>query len=327
MMRHSGLRDRLLAAIALFVAGMGATHAQAADVVTAAARSACSDLGAVTPKSVKITHSTRGGDLPYFQARDDASGASIRVYHDASLKRLAGRKVRCLSSLLSVLRAYIPDRSRHIVWSPMVITRDPEYRWERSKQEPRWVLRLPDGVWRGDADAFLFVTIPHEQVHVRQMALSAARMPRWFLEGHAEWAGLHATALVRPSLADAKRRNVLAAKEKRGAMNLKAWGSIRVKREAILRQLSPADRARAEQDPQFTPEGPFEFRPGDYEAPIPEDAYYGGSLAVFEALERRHGTQSVERWVAAVLASGDGKRIGPLAKSILGEDLDPLLRL
>jgi hypothetical protein len=238
----------LLSAIAILPAmpnSKAATITVKPKVCVRAARAACADARSVAPPGITITHSTGTSDLPYFTARDRQTVATIRLYHDAPLQALAEQKVRCLASLLGLLPPSIPDQGRNIAWRAMVITRDPAYAWDRSKHEVRWLLRLPDGKWEANADQFLLALMPHEEVHARQTALGAARLPRWFEEGHAEWAGLHVTALVRPALAQAERRKMLDAKVKHGAIDLKSWGEIRVKREAILRQLSPADRPRA----------------------------------------------------------------------------------
>lgn len=172
---------------------------------------------------------------------------------------------------------------------------------------------------------FLLVVMPHEETHLSQMG--GKGLPRWFNEGHAEWTGLHVTKQVAPDLAASERASAAAEFAKLGGAQLGAWGGLRVRPEAIERQLSAEDRARRLKDPSYTPPGPYNFGPDD----LAEDnssgpGRYGAALALFDGLEKRHGRESVQAWVAAVLAARDGAQIDPLARQMLGEDLAPLLR-
>lgn len=57
-----------------------------------------------------------------------------------------------------------------------------------------------------------------------------------------------------------------------------------------------------------------------------EAGRYGAALALFAGLEQRHGKAAVERWVGAVLKADNAEQIVQLARTLLGEDLTPLLR-
>lgn len=90
------------------------------------------------------------------------------------------------------------------------------------------------------------------------------------------------------------------------AVDLDRWGGVAVKREAMLRQLSPADRRRAEADPSFVPAGPFSFGPDDLESDEANaPARYQAAWQVFEALAQGSGDAPVRDWVREVTeASG-----------------------
>nr|WP_315383497.1 hypothetical protein [uncultured Sphingomonas sp.] len=292
---------------------------------------ACSQQYPIRPPSVTVVRHRMEGDLPYFEARNTKIDATIKVFYESGLEQAATRAASCLATVLWDLPRFIPDPTRGIQWEAVVLTHDAGYKWDRATQAARWVLTLPDGKWTDRAEEYILITMPHEQVHVRQLARHSAKLPRWFEEGHAQWAGLHVSELVRPDLALEERRRKTDAWARFGNVHLRSWGSVRVKREAILRQLSPEDRAHGERDPSFNPPGPFHFGPGDFElvsgqnGKQDETGIYAAALAVFDQLEARHGRAAVQRWTAAVLESNDSAQIVPLAQSVLGEDIAPLL--
>lgn len=264
------------------------------------------------------------GDLPFMQVVNRQTGASVRLYHDPSLREVARARAACFGGVLAQLPAAIPDKP-DVAWEPIVLTLDRGYIPPRDGVDHRWIAPRFTGKWDSEGVLFLVKTMPHEETHGRQNALHPAPLPRWFQEGHAEWAGLKVTEAVRPDLALAARQ----AHRKAGVDHprLGAWGGRRVKPEAIDRQLSPADRERVRREPGWAPPGPFSFSPGDFvEDNDNEGGRYAAALAVFDGLERRHGRVAVQTWVTAVLNSPDSKDIVPLAQKILGEDIAPLLR-
>lgn len=264
------------------------------------------------------------GDLPYYEAHSRLSGSSVRIYHDPELADAAASKIACFMGLLDMLPAAIPDTRRNVAWSPMVITRNANYIPPKRDGELRWANVFASNTWDASTIAFLLDTMPHEEVHFAQ---GGFKLPRWFAEGHAEWASLQVTEQVRPDLAGRGRARYADAFARLGKARLGSWGGVRVKPEAIERQLSAEDRERRARDPSWQAPGPFSFQPGDFvEDDGDEEGRYGAALALFDGLERRHGRPAVHAWVRAVLDGRDAARIVPLARQMLGEDLAPLLR-
>lgn len=266
------------------------------------------------------------GDLPYVLVTD-RTGASVRIYHDPALRNAAMARAACFGGLLAVLQPRIPDPRDAVRWAPMVLTRDPGYIPPRTGVESRWILPGFTGRWDAQAMDFLARVMPHEETHDSQIALRATKLPRWFQEGHAEWVGLQVTGRIRPDMAATRRDALKRALAGLAEPHLANWGGLRVKPEAMDRQLSPADRERRAKDPDYTPPDPFRFGPDDFvEDNSNEEGRYGAALALFDGLERRHGLAAVQAWVTAVLNDGDNGHIVPLAQKTLGEDIAPMLR-
>lgn len=265
------------------------------------------------------------GDLPYYEAHSRATGSSVRIYHDPALADAAASKIACFMGLLDLLPTAIPDPRRNVAWSPMVITRNANYIPPKRDGELRWANVFTSTTWEARTIAFLIDTMPHEETHLAQG--EGSKLPRWFAEGHAEWASLQVTRQVRPDLASSSRARYAEAFAKLGKASLGSWGGLQVKPEAIERQLSAEDRERRARDPSYQAPGPFSFKPGDFvEDNGNEVGRYGAALALFDGLEQRHGRAAVQSWVRAVLDGRDAARIVPLARQMLGEDIAPLLR-
>lgn len=229
--------------------------------------------------------------------------------------------------MLDLLSTKLPHRSGPISWSPIVLTHNANYIPPKRDGELRWNTVFKSTTWEPANLRFLLVVMPHEETHLSQSMGGGLRMPRWFQEGHAEWAGLQVTEQVDPVLAATERANSAEEFRKLGTAHLGAWGGIRVKPEAIERQLSAEDRDRRKKDPTFTPPGPFSFGPDDMvEDNGNEVGRYGAALALFTGLEQRHGQAAVQGWVRSVMEGKNAAQIVPLARKILGEDLTPLLR-
>lgn len=294
-----------------------------------AIRAACDIASPATSRLPGFTVTTsRGepGDLPYVEARSASSGGVVRIYHDEDLGGAARSKAACLGALLDLLRESAPDARRDLHWSAMVISAREDYVPPREKAEARWLNVLRGGRWDAASLTFLIETLPHEEVHFSQKRPGAPALPRWFQEGHAEWAGLHVTEQVRPDLAAARRAQLSKAAAAQPQAHLAKWGGTMVKPEAIDRQISPEDRARRAADPSYMPSGPMRFGPGDfYTDEIDLEARYGAALAVFERLEARHGQAAVQAWISAVLAHADDRSIADLCRDMLGEDIAPWL--
>lgn len=323
---------RIILALMLGAACAASHHAQAATAGTdAASLRALQDACKPEAKpDAALAHvqvragAASPGDLPYYEAHSRLTGSSVRIYHDPELADAAASKIACFMGLLDLLPAALADTRRQVAWSPMVITRNTNYIPPKRDGELRWPNVFTSATWDARTLAFLLDTMPHEEVHLAQ---GGVKLPRWFAEGHAEWASLQVTGLVRPDLASSGRARYADAFATLGKARLGAWGGLRVRPEAIERQLSAEDRQRRARDPSYQPQGPFSFQPGDFvEDDGDEQGRYGAALALFEGLERRHGRAAVQAWVRAVLDGGDAARILPLAKEMLGEDIAPLLR-
>lgn len=265
-------------------------------------------------------------DFPYFEARSNASGNIVRIYYEPDLANAAASKAACLMGMLDILSTRLTPVSGSVNWSPIVLTHNTNYIAPKRNREVRWNTVFQSTTWDPANLEFLFVVMPHEETHLTQK-MGGAHLPRWFKEGHAEWAGLQITEQVAPVIAAAERARREDAFLKLGAAHLSAWGGVRVKPEAIDRQLSKEDRERRAKDPSFTSDGPFSFGPDDMvEDNGNEPGRYGAALALFSGLERRHNRATVQAWVAAVLESKDASQIVPLARQIFGEDVAPLLQ-
>jgi hypothetical protein len=276
---------------------------------------------------VQVLHvAASPNDLPYYDVRSNATGNRVRIYHEPDLADAAASKTACLMGMLDLLSTGLPHQHGPVDWSPIVLTHHTNYIPLKRNDEARWATLFKSTTWDPANMHFLLVVMPHEETHLSQ-GTGGQHMPRWFEEGHAEWAGLQVTERVSPALAIGERTKNAEEFQKLGTPHLGSWGGIRVKPEAIERQLSAEDRERRKKDPTFTPPGPFSFGPGDFvEDDGNESGRYGAALALFTGLEQRHGQAAVRSWVRAVIEGKDAAQIVPLARQMLGEDLEPLLR-
>lgn len=327
-------RMRWLAAVASLTAGQQ-SFSQAALPSQAAVELvylslACSASGGGQPKikGIRVERlSGTQGDLPYLLVTNEISKATVRIYFEPALEAAAGERASCFGGALALVESALPAPGAPITWAPLVLTRDEHYVPPHRDGERRWIVPHFAGHWDEEAMGFLLRVMPHEETHQLQGTIRPELLPRWFEEGHAEWVGLKVTEQVRPDLANNRRAQLAEAQAALKDPHLANWGGMKVKPEAILRQLSPADRERLKSDPTFKPQGPFQFGPGDFvEDNTNVEGRYGASLAIFDSLERRHGTAAVQNWISSVLKEPDNRRIVPLARELLDEDLAPVLR-
>lgn len=304
-----------------------------ASPVGASPQPACtvSDVQRSAPASVSI------GDLAETEGRfrklrvSAAYGAHMLIYFDQGSESVARSHAACLGAQLSRLRTELGDDRRNAEWASVVFTQDMKYAPPRGVGvKTRWIVHVdPAGRLPALSKRLITSAIPHEQVHEFQTR-SGSRTLRWFAEGHAQWVGTKIFASIDPTAARAdktKRHADLAASTV--PPNLAEWESVRPRREAILRQVSPEDRARMEADPSYSPSGAFTFTTDDFigdESNMP--ARYAASWSVFEGLEKRHGAKAVRVWAAEVTSVSG--RITPevMAKSVqrhFGESMDHLL--
>lgn len=272
------------------------------------------------------------GDLPAIRATSTATGAHMLVYYDAISEAAARARAACLGAQLAFLEPEVGDDRRDAEWDSVVFTADRAYAPPRADNaRTRWPIHTTtDGGLDAAAHTLIVHVMPHEQVHEYQTR-AGARLPRWFTEGHATWVGLKVEARLDPEAARSEALRQEANLDNAAApLALAGWGSISVKPEAILRQISPEDRARKLADPSFQPSGPFRFGPDDVISDETNTlARYAGAWKVFVGLEQRHGADAVRAWVAEVTASPE--RLTPdalvaSAQARFGEDIGPLLR-
>lgn len=258
-------------------------------------------------------------------------GAYLFIYFDERSEAAARSRAACLGAQLPLLQDQLDDRRENAEWASVVFTQNANYVPPRSKgTKTRWIVNTdPVSRLSSLAERMVISVIPHEQVHDYQTR-AGARMPRWFAEGHAKWVGTKVTEQLNQGAADANRATAavdLATSD--AALDLKTWGSVRPRREAILRQVSEEDRARMETDPTFTPSGTFKFTSDDLIGDESNmQARYAAAWNVFSGLESRHGAAAVRRWVAEVTSTPGMLSDAKLAASILehfDESMDDLL--
>lgn len=271
------------------------------------------------------------GDLAAMRVTSEATGAFMRIYYDMGSESIARARAGCLGAQLPMVERETGDTRRGAEWSSAVFTQNPAYIPPRGEGvKPRWQVNVqPDGNLSLGGRVTVVHTIPHEQVHDYQTR-AGARPPRWVAEGHASWIQSRIAPLLNPAIARTQHRlRMDDAAKGEGPLNLAQWGSRRPKREALLRQVSPEDRARMEADPTFNPTGMFTFTPEDFEGDISNTSgQYLAAEAIFSGLESRHGAGKVRIWMSELTASSD--RITPqsLAESVkrnFGEDVRDLL--
>ncbi len=247
----------------------------------------------------------RPDDLDSFKAIHRLTGIAFNVYYDQQSAAIAQNSIPLLASFYRDVAARTGADAAATHWHAVVFAHDAENLvLHRDKHETRWKIDVgADGKLSEGGVRSLYATIPHEQVH-GVSGHGPDGLPRWYAEGQAEWAGLWVTERWRPDQARTERaRHALEAKTAKQPLALGKWGSLRVKKEALLRQLTPAQRAAAEKDPSAMPSGPFTFVDGDFEEDESNTvARYGGSLALFEEIEKRSGTAVMQDWFRAVAA-------------------------
>lgn len=174
------------------------------------------------------------GDLAYYEAHSTTTGNSVRIYYEPDLEQAAASKAACLMGTLDLLAAQLPHLRGPLRWWPLVLTHQANYIPLKRDGETRWSTVFDGTEWDATNLRFLLVVMPHEETHLSQDA-GGASMPRWFVEGHAEWAALHVTEQISPPLAASERAGRTEAAAKLGAPKLGGWGGLRVTPEAIER--------------------------------------------------------------------------------------------
>lgn len=258
-------------------------------------------------------------------------GSFMHVYFDAGSEAVARQYAACLGTQLNLLSTELLDEREGVQWDSVVFSNRADYTPASAAGiKRRWVISTDPSAFQGVAPRpMVLETMPHEQVHEYQ-GRNGAELPLWFSEGHASWAGLKITSMLDPATSKSNRDKTLNDADLDSVpADLAGWGNRRPKREAMMRQVSPEDRAKMEADPTYIPNVTFQFTLDDFESDESKTLErYAASLLVFEALEARHGADEVRRWVAEITSGSDVVSETMLATSIkahFGADMAELL--
>jgi hypothetical protein len=259
-------------------------------------------------------------------------GAFMHVYYDPQSEAIARRYASCLGTQLNLLAIELLDEREAAHWFSVIFTSAQDYiPSQTAGVKTRWIISTNPASPQGSApQAMVLETMPHEQVHDYQNR-NRAKLPLWVLEGHATWVGLRITTMLDPQIGQSKRKKTLSRVDLKAVpAKLAEWGDRRPKREAMLRQVSPEDRAKMEVDPTYIPNVRFVFTLDDFESDESRTLErYAASLLIFEGLEERHGTDKVRQWIAEITAATGNVSKNTLAASIMrhfGEELAELLK-
>ena len=271
---------------------------------------------------------SQGDDLPVLRTVDMETGLVFRTYYNDSVEEIALTSIPEMASMYRELAHLVGADPGLVDWSAVAFIKDSAYIPPRHGGEVRWKVLVDDaGQLGSEGTGDLHETIPHEQVHAIQNTFNPG-LPRWFSEGMAEWAGLQVTHQRAPDLAEQRRTDFAHAyKSLAEPLKLSSWGGVTVNPEAILRQVTPEQRARMKADSTYVPPGPFNFGPSDLisdESNTP--ARYGGSLALFEMLEETSGHEQMLSWFRAVWQADEKlntEALISLAREHMGVDLQP----
>lgn len=283
---------------------------------------------AQSPLAVTRPHAV-AGDLPGVRVLDRARGLVFRVYYDSASQAAATAALPRLADLYAAVAEAAGADPGRVEWAAVAFVTDTAYVPPRTRGEVRWtVLVEPGGALGARGERDLYVVLPHEQVHSVQSSFGLS-VPRWFQEGQAEWAGLAVTRRWRPALADAERREKLVAFGD-SSRRLASWGGVTVKREAIIRQMTPEQRARFAQDSTYMPPGPWKLGPGDMISDESQTvARYGAALALFEQAAAARGPAALTRWFSTLWDGAGRTGTDALAagfRTHTGVDVTPRLR-
>jgi hypothetical protein len=276
------------------------------------------------------------GDLPKLRITDVESGGWMYAYYDSTSERAARARAACLGAQLRLLDIELSGARRNAQWYGAVFAAG-SYVSPSSETVTRWHVPVrSNGALLEDGQDMVVLTMPHEQVHGFQMR-AGARGPRWFNEGHAEWLSRFVKQAIAPAAA---QKEVLRYEVDLAAATmpvaLGSWGGLKIKREAIYRQVSEEERRKMEADPRYYPPmnaRSFKFGPddltGDESDPSFTRARYEAAWRTFHELEAAHGKAAVQRWVMNLTSqAGDvsATRIKEQAQSEMGEDLSARLK-
>lgn len=267
-----------------------------------------------------------GSDLVSVSVEDATTGAVFRVLFDAASEAAARRSIPVLAGFYRNIADLVAVDPATVPWADVLFARDADdLLIDRKEGRVIWRIGTVGGKLDEAALRRLYVTIPHEQVHATQ-----GDLPRWYAEGQAEWAGLRVTRRSMPEMEQTERATLAEAlAATKAPLSLAAWGGVRPKIEAILRQLTPEQRTQFLEDPGSVPLRAMSFGPDDLVSDESNSmARYAGALALFEQIEGKAGRAALQGWFKAVRrldGPTDSARIAQLANEFTDEDISRAL--
>lgn len=269
-------------------------------------------------------------DLSFTRVVDLKTGVVFRVYYDEKSVDAAAAAVPVLAAFYRNLSLLLNADAGSTEWASAVFTQNPNYVSPRLCNEVRWKVKVEENGTLGSVGLEdLYVTIPHEQAHSIQKTYFSD-LPRWFAEGQANWAGLKVTSQWKPELAK-KHRDFLSdsRRELTVPVNLSGWGAVRIKREAVLRQVTPEVRARMEKDPNYEASGPFTFTQDDFTSDESNlAARYFAALEIFELMEKSapQGIRNLNGKLWKLPETPDTEKLSVMIKQLTNYDVVPQLK-
>lgn len=246
--------------------------------------------------SLSIKRLESQADLSNYTVTNQSEKFSFKVYFDNELEEVASQSLPILSDIYSNLAANAGLKPSDVNWAEVAFVTDKDYIPPRTNGSVRWtVVHEKSAELSKSAIKKLYVFIAHEQTHSIQKVLSC-KTPRWFDEGQAMWNELKVTKSWNNQIAVGERNSYEEAyKNLKGDLNLDRWGGVHVKPEAIQRQLSPEQKQKMKEDPNYSPPGPFSFGPDDLISDESNaEARYFSSLTIFEYLENELGMENIK---------------------------------
>lgn len=246
-------------------------------------------------------------DLPKLRITDRKSGGWLLAYYDQTGEHAAYARAACLGAQLRLAAVELREANFQRQWFSIVFTSDASYVAPANQTVTRWTIPLePDGRLGNRGQSKIVLTIPHEQIHCFQKR-AGAQLPRWIEEGHAEWIGRKISRLLSPDAArESEERTGHVLEASRQPVALRSWGAMRVKREAIMRQVPPEERRKMEADPMYIAPltgRSFSFGPDDVTSDESNvGPRYEASWRTFRDLETAHDQLAVQRWITHLTA-------------------------
>jgi len=275
--------------------------------------------------SIKIDEITKANDLAGFNVTNTTNNQKFDVYYAPELKSAAFQALSVLDKMYTELAVNAGAVPKDVKWAELAFVTDENYIPPRSEGVVRWKIVHPVQENLSDiAIERIHLLISHEQTHSIQSRI-VCDSPRWFEEGQAMWNELKVAEKWNSDLAHAERLSYEQKfREIEGDLNLDNWGGIKVKPEAIQRQLTPEQKQKMEEDPSYFPSGPFSFGPGDFISDESNtEARYFVSLTIFELLEKRLGSDKLKSLFNDVyqMSSCESEELKEFIKSKYGVDI------